>query len=80
MGAIKYPVNACGMRDSLSGNMLALSRRNLVPLVLPPERKIASYAPVQTIYPWLKAALEPSLEEPGSEPSSLFMTLASIDM
>ena len=71
MGAIKYPVNACGMRDSLSGNMLALSRRNLVPLVL---------APVQTMYPWLKAALEPSLEEPGSEPSSLFMTLASIDM
>ena len=26
----KYPVNACGMRDDLSGGMLVLSRRNLV--------------------------------------------------
>ena len=26
----KYPVNACGMRDGLSGDMLALSRPNLV--------------------------------------------------
>ena len=31
MGAAKkYPVNACGVRDGLSGDMLASSRRNLV--------------------------------------------------
>ena len=34
MGAIKYPVNACGMRDSLSGDTLASRWHNLVPLVL----------------------------------------------
>ena len=45
MGAIKYPVNACGMKKSLSGDTLASSQRNLVPLVLAPQPKIASYAP-----------------------------------
>ena len=46
MGAIKYPVNACGMRDSLSGDMLVSSQRNQVLLVLAlPQPKIASYAP-----------------------------------
>ena len=32
----KYPVNACGLRDDLSGDMFASSRRNFVPLVLTP--------------------------------------------
>ena len=38
MGATKYPVNACGMRDGLSGDMLASSRGNLVPR--PPNQKL----------------------------------------
>ena len=39
----KYPVNACGLRDDLSGDMFASSRRNFVPLVLvppPPNQKL----------------------------------------
>ena len=38
-GVQKYPVNACGIRDGLSWNMLVLSQRNLVPLVLAPPTK-----------------------------------------
>ena len=45
MGTRKYPVNACGLRDDLSVDMFALSRRNFVPLVLAPQPKISSYAP-----------------------------------
>ena len=36
----KYPVNAYGLRDDLSGDMLASSRHNVVPLVLAPNQKL----------------------------------------
>ena len=45
MGVQEYPVNACGMRDGLSWDMLVSSRHNLVPSVLTPQWKIASYPP-----------------------------------
>ena len=45
MGATKITSECLGMRDGLSVDMLALSWRNLVPLVLAPQPKIASYAP-----------------------------------
>ena len=36
----KYQMNACGMTDGLSGDMLASSWRNLAPTVLPPNKKL----------------------------------------
>ena len=79
----KYPVNICGLRDDLSGDMLTSSQRNFVPLVLaPPPTKNCFLHPWESVSKYIttethRERTETKVKKPWFEGSNIYKQITT---